>query len=188
MRKSCLIFVILMLAIGEVVYAEISTGITLSYPMGAARMYGDVYGGSLDPQPLFFGPVVRWKYRALYLDTAFKYWPYGAMFHGNLNIGVCGDLAFLRFGLSVGVDGILMPRPLSSSILESGWNLKLDIDVLIKRIAIGFSVAFPMDLIQNLNKYGHFLVDPYDELRTYGGLVSINVMYRFDYISKAKIK
>jgi hypothetical protein len=64
--------------------------------------------------------------------------------------------------------------------------MKLDIDVLIKRISVGFSVAFPMDIFRNLRKYGYALVDPYDELRTYGGQVSVNVMYRFGDISKTK--
>ena len=151
-------------------------------------MYGDIYGGSLDPQPLFFGPVARWKYRALYVEAAVRYWPYGALFHGNANIGLSGDVAFLRLGLSAGLDGILLPQPGSGGIRKSGWNLKTDIDVLLGRIVVGFSVAFPMDMIRNLREYGYALVEPYDELRSYAGQASVNVMYRFDSRRKSNVK
>jgi hypothetical protein len=177
-----------MLFVGGTAHTDISAGVTVAYPIGSAVMYGDIYGGSLDPQPLFFGLVARWKFRALYVDTAARYWPYGAMFHGNANIGVCGDLAFFRIGFSGGIDGIFMPRPDSGSIGKSGWNLKLDIDVLIKRITIGFSFAVPMDMIGNMRKYGYALVEPYEELRSYGGQASINVMYRFGDISRTKMR
>jgi hypothetical protein len=188
MCKGCRFGIVLMLAFAGTASAEVGAGITVTYPIGAAIMYGDIYGGSLDPQPLFFGPVARWKFRALYFEAAVRYWPHGAMFHGNANVGLSGDLSFLRFGFSGGFDGILLPLSGSGGITKSGWNLKVDIDVLFKPIVVGFSVAFPMDLIQNLQGHGYALVEPYDELRAYAGQASINVMYRFADSRGTKVK
>lgn len=179
MRKGLIVGLVLLLATTVAVFSEIGTGITVTYPIGAAIMYSDIYGSRFDPQPIFFGPTVRWKYSVLYLDAAARYWPHAAMLHGNLNIGICGDFAFLRFGLSGGIDGIVMPLAGSGTISKSGWNVKLDIDVFIKQVSAGVSVAFPTDVLQKMQTYGYALVGPFDELRSYAGQVSVNVIYWF---------
>ena len=180
MLKSFCICVILLLAIDGAVFPEVGMGIIAAYPIGAVNMYMDNYGSEIDPRrPLFVGPTFRWKPSALFIDIGGKYWPYGGMIHGNMNIGLCGDLSFFRFGISGGFDAVVLPNPGSGSIVAFGRTAKLYIDIKIKQFTVGTSIELPMDMLKNVRTYGQAFIYPFDELRIYAGQVSVNVIYWF---------
>ena len=179
MIKSFLIGVILLLTIYAALFSEIGIGITTARTIGPEIVYMDVYGSEIDPRPLFVGPTFRWKPSALFIDIGGKYWPYGGMIHGNMNIGLCGDLSFFRFGISGGFDAIVLPNPGSGSIVAFGRTAKLYIDTKIKQFTVGASVELPMDMLKNVRTYGQAFIYPFDELRIYAGQVSVNVIYWF---------
>jgi len=180
MKGKLLIGILLLVLAAGVCHGEVAVGVSAGYPLAVAL----IYEAGFDTDLLLAGVAFRWKPSAFLLDLGVSRTLGLPILYGFLDIGVCADLAFLRFGLVGGVDLLRFSDPDWGSFNAAGFNAKVNLDFKIGRLTVGLSGSIPLDLLlQALTDDG---ID--EDFRLFAAQSTLNVMYWFGDSGRPKLR
>jgi len=180
MKNKLLLVVVVLALVAGVCHAEAGVGVSVSYPLAIAL----VYDMDFDSEMLFAGVAFRWKPSLLLIDVGTSAMLGGGLMYGFLDLGLCFDLAFLRFGLAGGVDFVRFSDSYWGDYTAGGLNAKLNLDIKLGKLTVGASASIPIDVL--LEALGGDGVE--NEFRLVAAQPSVNVMYWFGRDSRSRLR
>ena len=137
MNRTAWVLLVLVVAAPSGLQAEVGLGLSIGYVL---PLIGELGGG---PEAILAGVNVRWKPSIIFFDAGLSHLLDGGVSFGFLDLGLCFDWRFLRFGLAAGLDRVGSEEE-GGPDSEDGLNVKANLDFLLGRASIGLSGSFPL--------------------------------------------
>ena len=161
MNKAVRLATLLLLAPVTGVFAEVGIGLDFGCILPLAGRLGG------DSEVILAGVNFRWKPSAFFLDAGFAVVLDAGVPYRFLDLGLCLDWRFLRFGLAVGLESEREENGYGRH-WENGLNAKADLDFLLGRVSVGLSGSFPLGMLL-----------PMEELNRIASRLSVSCLYWF---------